>query len=49
MGNYFCPVTFAIWGQEERTLGSTQSAESHGENKKNLSKEDNVKYFNKVY
>ena len=49
MGSYFIPVTFAIWGQEESTLGSTQSVESHKENKKNLSEEDNIKYFDKVY
>ena len=49
MGSYLIPVTFAIWGQEKRTLGSTQSVESHEENKKNLSEKDNVKYFDKVY
>ena len=49
MGNYFIPVTFAIYGQGKRTLGSTQSGESHEENKKNLSEKDNVKYFDKVY
>lgn len=49
MGNYFSPVTFAIYGQDKRTLGSTQAEESHEENKKNLSEEDNVKYFDKVY